>query len=918
MRPVLRGMVGGLLAAVCACGGAPASAPTQVEARAPEVAPAVLFAGCEAVEPGPVCRLRADAALRVWVGVHAETPLVATLDGAAVAATWRAAADGLRTEVTAPPGMLTIAASDAGWSWSLRLAPAEPLPAALAEVDAKAQAGALDEAQALLTARLAELTGKARAEGLKLRGDLEFLRGDLPAALRAYEEAFAAAEAAGLLRRASEIALTSTYVCTAVLHDFAGARRWLGRHAGLLERLPEARLRHGYYAGLLAERTGDDSGALRHYREYARLARAVGEAHHVAAALSALGVLLARLRDEAGAEAAFAEALALGDRLPAGERALLLFNAAWTALQARARGLPAPDPEPRFAEAARLFGEGPHADRFIATDALLNLAYAAVLRGDAAAAEAAIGRVTATTRRSERWRLYLAGRIDALAGRHAAALRRFTELAARAREDDDRGLEWSAELGAGEALAASGRDEAALERFRRAAALHRADVGALAIDSGRERFAAERDDGAQRLVALLVRLGRAEEALCAARQARAHAFADLAAATRDPAALVAYREARARIDADFEASWELPRRRGEEARTRLRAERRALDDRLDAALRGGMARGAGPEGQVAGDRAEGQAEPARGGAGSPEGQGAGDMSSGCSGLRAPAGDEVLLVYYPLALGYVGFAAGGGGVVAAALPAELPGTPEARAEALLGPFAAAIERAGRISVAASGALGAEAFHALPWRGAPLIAARPVAYALDLPRAPGPGRALARAVQLVPPSNLARAGEEADAVAELLRARGVALTRLRGDEPALTAALADVDLLHFVGHARGDGWGGALDLGGDRGLSAGDLLVGPAPRLAVLSGCETGLLDPRAHAGGMSLAHALLLAGADAVIAADARVADDLAAALIPATVAAIAGGADPAAALRGAQERLRGARGDWSRFRVFVP
>jgi CHAT domain-containing protein len=175
-----------------------------------------------------------------------------------------------------------------------------------------------------------------------------------------------------------------------------------------------------------------------------------------------------------------------------------------------------------------------------------------------------------------------------------------------------------------------------------------------------------------------------------------------------------------------------------------------------------------------------------------------------------------------------------------------------------------------------------------------------------------------VQLVPPSNLARAGEEADAVAELLRARGVALTRLRGDEPALTAALADVDLLHFVGHARGDGWGGALDLGGDRGLSAGDLLVGPAPRLAVLSGCETGLLDPRAHAGGMSLAHALLRAGADAVIAADARVADDLAAALIPATVAAIAGGEDPAAALRGAQERLRGARGDWSRFRVFVP
>ncbi|MCY1007753.1 CHAT domain-containing protein [Nannocystis pusilla] len=219
--------------------------------------------------------------------------------------------------------------------------------------------------------------------------------------------------------------------------------------------------------------------------------------------------------------------------------------------------------------------------------------------------------------------------------------------------------------------------------------------------------------------------------------------------------------------------------------------------------------------------------------------------------------------------------------------------------------------------AAGALAAEPFHALPWRGSPLVTARSVAYGLDLPRAPDRRRALARAVQIVPPSNLARADDEAGAAAEALRAHDVALARLRGDEPDLARRLAELDLLHFIGHARGDGWGGALDLGGERRLSTGDLLALPAPAIAVLSGCETGLLDPRAHGGGMSLAHALLVAGADVVVAADARIADDLAAELVPALIAAIAEGADPVDALRLAQEHARATRDDWSHFRAHV-
>ncbi len=129
------------------------------------------------------------------------------------------------------------------------------------------------------------------------------------------------------------------------------------------------------------------------------------------------------------------------------------------------------------------------------------------------------------------------------------------------------------------------------------------------------------------------------------------------------------------------------------------------------------------------------------------------------------------------------------------------------------------------------------------------------------------------------------------------------------------MAGADLLHHVGHARGDGWDGSLALGGDRRLDVGDLLSVRGPRYAVLSGCETGLLDPRAHAGGMSLAHALLLAGAQAVLATDAVVDDELGA-LGSAVVLAIADGLEPAAALAAVQRADK--RPGWARFRAFTP
>ena len=68
--------------------------------------------------------------------------------------------------------------------------------------------------------------------------------------------------------------------------------------------------------------------------------------------------------------------------------------------------------------------------------------------------------------------------------------------------------------------------------------------------------------------------------------------------------------------------------------------------------------------------------------------------------------------------------------------------------------------------------------------------------------------------------------------------------------------------------------------------------------------------------MSLAHALLLAGAEAVLATDAVVNDEFGAALGTAVVLAIADGREPVEALADVQRTHR-TKG-WARFRAYTP
>ncbi|MCB9569996.1 MAG: CHAT domain-containing protein [Myxococcales bacterium] len=170
-------------------------------------------------------------------------------------------------------------------------------------------------------------------------------------------------------------------------------------------------------------------------------------------------------------------------------------------------------------------------------------------------------------------------------------------------------------------------------------------------------------------------------------------------------------------------------------------------------------------------------------------------------------------------------------------------------------------------------------------------------------------------LAPPSNLAGASAEAETIDAVLELRGWAPLALRGDAAsgaAVGGERTDAALPHLVGHADDRAalaWDAALELAGGSSLTVADLLAlpAPAPPMVVLNGCRTGLADPDAAAGGMSLAHALLVAGAEAVVATTAEIDDAEALALGVAFYEALGAGPPARAAPAALAAALRPSR-----------
>lgn len=908
--------------------GPPTSEPSSTATPAPRALTA-WFGGCREVREGPICAFEpGSTTLRLWIETDPGFPSTIAIDGAPLDGKPEPIEGGLRWVVqpsaTARHLEILIDLDGAPGKFALTLDPSPPSRSA--ELDAIASMVDIMEARRRLDALLPTLADDAaRAEAYMLAGDLAFEVGDLDAVAESYAEAFERAVAAGHLRNASTLAQRLTFVYLALRHDEEHAARWLERDAPLVVADPEQGMLHAYYEGLLAEHRGELRAAGLAHASGERMARALGLDATEAAALVEQMLLVGRLGAWERARALEDRALALVPALTPGPdavplvRSQLLNAVAWMLLEARGRGASVEqDPVPLLRQALEGLGDSQDVASLHTRNAImLNLAYAAALDERAGEARSWLERVDQSQLDHEDrlWRMLLLARVARLDGTLPLARRRFSALLTEAERLYEPELRWQALLEQGRIEEALGRPEQALARYAEAERLLDEQLPRIALGEGRGRFGAERDRGVRWQVDLLLRLSRPDEALCVARLARTRALRTVARQVRrlsratpeQREALRQHREARARLEAAYDESWSLPAAASRQKQRELEAERREHQRELDQLL--------------------GALDPG------------GESNEGCNDLSHPGPGELDLHFVRLDDGWVGFAELAKGLTVRRLgPLALDGEPDPQHRArwsadLLAPFAEALAQADSIRVMPVGALGRVPFHALPIPprsdGDPtqvLLERAVVRYGLDLPRNPRePGPSERAAVIVAPPSNLRHAAAEAEMVARLLGEAGWQVQRIEGEDAlgdAVRRALPQAGLLHYVGHARADGlegWSSALVLARDGTVDVGDVLALPrAPTTAILNGCETGRIDPAALAGGMSLAHAFVVAGARLVVATDREVDDAAASALIEAFHRAHAAGEDAPQALRSALRQRMGHDDGWLYTRGWIP
>jgi CHAT domain-containing protein len=271
------------------------------------------------------------------------------------------------------------------------------------------------------------------------------------------------------------------------------------------------------------------------------------------------------------------------------------------------------------------------------------------------------------------------------------------------------------------------------------------------------------------------------------------------------------------------------------------------------------------------------------------------------------------------------------VTARRLPPELVQTRrlDEVANSLLGPFSALLERSDQVRVLAFGTLNRIDFHALPWKGRPLISSVAVRYAVDVARTARPA-ADRNALIVTPHDELRSSAAEAAIAEDRLRADGWDVRRLRGSTVTRAAimeslAAGRISLFQYAGHASFvglDGWESQLGREDSPLMTIGDILTLPAaPDHAILAGCETATSAETSGAG-LGLAQAFVIAGAEWVVASSRAVKDSDAARIVvdlfdqrvrhPSS--------DIGFLLRAVQRDLLEAQPevDWASFRVIVP
>jgi tetratricopeptide (TPR) repeat protein len=682
-----------------------------------------------------------------------------------------------------------------------------------------------------------------------------------------------------------------------------------------------------FNAALLTDKEGDVRQALDELDQSISIAEHAGDTRDLWYPRQKRAIVLANLGRSKEVAEIFAQ---LAESLPADpcEVGKFFNNWAWTTLLAREAG-----GGREIIEPASQVDPGSLLERAIETyvsnscqasilfDSRLNLVLAYLQEGrvDLAARALASARATKTksTLYQELWDLDLEARIDLARGLPPAAVKTYHQLDQISDAVGSSDGKLRAALGLARANAQLGDRQGALSILAEAEKLLDGRSLQVPLDEGRLTFVSQREGVASLEVELLLDAGRAGEALAAARRSRSRVLrqldlserlASLASTDRKRWSdeISSYTKTREEIDRSVHGDW--GRFSGE-----LAGER---------AARVAMAR-----------EASGQLENALKILGPPPKE---------QELAPIPSGELLLAFHPLprkpgagSAEWVAFAADGTQVATSRFSLALAlADDEALSLATLAPFRENIWRARRLRILPYGALHDVDFHALPFGDDALLAAKPVVYGLDLRPVADSGTTRTpetRSALIVanPSNNLPGAVVEAKTVAREIGSwpGSWSLQKLEGSEAqadAVSRRLKSVDLFHFAGHGRFAGIGGSDSsflLADDQRLSVGQILVlGGAPRFAVLSGCETGGTGPESRVEGLGLANAFVLAGSRAVVASVRLVDDRSAEPLISELYRRWRGDQDLAVAL---QQALLGWRrmhpeADWKSFRLIEP
>jgi hypothetical protein len=830
--------------------------------------PEVEYSDCWAVYlPGPVCVLRSDSKLRLWVKTDPRSEVEIRAGERHLAVKGEEAGEGRRFVLSLPPGSspLTVRLRQPDGTpsapWSLTLASPEE-PPWFAEVLKLFQSGKQGELRQLLEDL--QKVAPPRERSLVLRSLVQLVDPKDQAAL--LTAGIAVDQTANCL--SGEIDKTTSLARIYILEGrFNEARQRLAALDIPAQTPAVSKFQVAYYQGLLAERTGDFRTAL----DQLESARALEERIDIPSFRGDAEQLLAGVYQSLGRTK---EALDIFTRVRARyqfdvpcDLASLLTNEAWAQLRARAAGEQTPDPLPALQQAQKIFDEKGCARPDQRLNAWLNLAFAYQQTeqwGEARQALDQARRLKTPPNLNERlWRDNLEARAAIAEGEPERALQIYEDLDRMATAVLSPEGRLQASLGLAKARIALGQPDSAIDALAEADRRIDEQIWQIPAHEGRDTFLGQREEATRLYLQLLLDDGQRQRAFALARRARSRLLHRLSVRDRLNQLTTAerrkwddllseYSTPRNAVDRQAAEEWQLV----PDERKRSQQDRKAQLARAQGALDQALA--------FLGDPGKGSLSP-------------------------PGPGEVILAYHPLSKDrWVGFAATVRGVETATF--ELPpggfDAPEGLARKLLEPFRSAIEASERVRVLPYGLLRGVEFHALPFAGEPLFAHRRVVYSLDLPvRAPAPadGKLVALLVS-DPLGNLAGAREEAEAVAEAVGAWGSGwrLERLGGLEAeagAVLKALPTASFFHYAGHgtfAGFAGWDSSLPLANNSRLALGDLLtLSRVPQWVVLSACDAGHSSEQAPGEGIGLANAFLLAGAQTVIASTQEVKDDTA-------------------------------------------